>query len=684
MVLIEQTNQVRQSPPASQTTDAALPKESLDSVLPSQILDVPLSQNITYSEPANVTFSDEFTGETVDVGNDTFADNSVGKKQLGEVAAELQAKFLSNKAFDVWQKRRLVLVAIGTICLLTLFVAFLILRPQYYVITSINESGNAENRNDPPQVPTGIEATRTGTQPDNPLPDTPPHESVQNGTPLLPSVEDIKVEGQSDEGGFPTSTNDNQDDDIADPSAESTQSASSSNLDSQGTTVRVPISPAELSADDPFGDIFDNMDIDDVNINNREGNDLDIMPDKQPVVPDGFAGFFDENPLSIGPNGQETPSHVTLPDSSEESEEKVDDAVYFKEIDINERLTLTVTSIHFNKAPIVDVVRTLSDISGVPMQLDVDELRARNISIEAPVSMQLQETTVAEIIDTLLQKTRLTRHDGDGWFAFGYTDEQVNASRTARYDMSRLASLEQNPISAKQATDWLSELLIGQTQYSKVFNATIAVDGNEIVVGGSIWLQDQAKRLLQSLFYLRGLEPENGMLPERLAPEVFGWDRVNAPLSFNLIEPIPLKQAVRLIEDHTKLRILIDHAALHDAGLSQESQVTSRVSDGTVDTVLHGMLEPLGLTYHIVEANAVEITTPHVADQKRTIELHKFAPLADGQTPEFCAEALQQTFPGCVIVIDPVSGYMLVRQSQPLQRAIRFWFGHMHVESESK
>jgi hypothetical protein len=157
-----------------------------------------------------------------------------------------------------------------------------------------------------------------------------------------------------------------------------------------------------------------------------------------------------------------------------------------------------------------------------------------------------------------------------------------------------------------------------------------------------------------------------------------------------LVEPIPLKQATRLIESHTKLRIVIDHAALRDAGLSQELQMTSRVSDGTIDTVLRGMLAPLGLTYRIVEANAVEITTPHVAEQKMTTELHRYAPLADGQTPESCGEALRQAFrentnwspETGVIVLDPASGYMLVRQNQPLQRAIRLWFGHQHMEED--
>jgi len=691
MVLIEQTSQLRHLPPVSQTADAALSENLPDSLLTSQTSDASLSQNITFSEHFIAIPQGELADEDINETYDEIADETSSEERLGGVASELQTKFLSNKSFNIWQKRRLIIVVAGTVCLLVFFIAFLLFKPQPHdVVSTEMNPAHAEKRNNLPQVPTGIEVTRTGGLPDNQPPDTPSTQEGKQNSTMLPPPEDIRVEGQSETKVVPADNNDDQNTNITDSSAESTQTEPSPNPDRQGITVHVPISPAELTSDDPFGDLFDNINIDNVNINSEENNGLNITPGKQPIILDGFAPFIEEDTVSTDPKEQDTVSDASLPDNFEASEEKEDGAGYEvaddKEIDVNELLAVKVAAIHFDKAPIVDVVRAISDLSGIPMQLDVDELRVRtrNIGIEAPVSLQLQDTTIAEIIEAVLQKTQLTRYEDDGWLTFGYTDEQKYALRTARYDMSRLASLEQNPISAKQAADWISELLVSQTQNPKTLNATVAVDGNEIVVVGTIWLQDQAKRLLQSLYYLRDLEPENGMSPERLAPEVFGWDRVDAPLSYNLVAPIPLKQAVRQIEDHTKLRILIDHAALRGEKLSQESLVTSRVSDGTIDTVLRRMLESLGLTYRIVEANAVEITTPQVAEQKMTIEPHLFTPLADGQTPESCAEALQQKFAGGTIVIDQISGYMLVRQSQPLQRDIRLWFGSLHTELENK
>ena len=701
MVLIEPTSQTRPLPvqpsqpiQVSQAADASLPDEW------------PISEP---SAPIPVGLATEDTPLTVDT-TDSRDDANVGG-QFGPVAAELQAEFLNDVVFDPWQKRRLVIVAVGTICLLTTFAVFLCLwvLPNHAPTPEL-KPGHAVNRNEPPPVPDGVGVSHIGGQPDQPdgthdatpLPNDSDHQN--NATPL-PSADEIKVEGQSDPDESLPDTSDAQSSgdqgDMDEFVMESISTGPPRPIPGQpGAAVRVTAPPVE-SSNDPFDDIDDSIVIPDAPVTEESGNDgsktngdpSETMDDPE-YDPGGFADMFDDDTLpAIGANEQEITepgddSGITTPDINVspdvmEPEDREPETIKPDEIDIDERLTPAVASIQFEKAAIVDVVRALSDMSGVPMQLDVDEVRARGISVETPMTLQVQETTIAGIIDAVLEKTRLTRHDDNGCLVFGYSDEQITTLRTARYDMSRLATLAQSPISAEQAASWLTELLINPSHNPKAVNAAVAVDGNEIVVVGTTWLHDQARRLLLTLFYLRDLEPESNLTPERLAPEVFGWDRVNTPLSFHLVEPIPLQKAARLIEDHTKLRVLIDHAALHDEGLSQETPVTSRVSHGTIDTVLSGMLEPLGLTYRIMEANAVEITTQQAAREKMTMEAHRYAPLPDGTTPESCAEAMRQTFGGDaswnntagMIVIDSASGYMLVRQSQPMQRDIRLRFG---------
>ncbi len=713
MVLIEPTNQSRQS--ASQPV-AHAPISELPAPTPvtsathdathSEIISEFQHKNDAKTVGTTVAANDNVSG---DANADATPVRDADVERLGPLAAELQAKFLSGETFDDWHNRRLVIVAVGTACLLLTFFAFLLFRPHPENIASPGQS--PEHRQPAigsPLPPDGIETTRTGGQ----SIEESESDAIQQGESpspsSLPPADEIKVEGQpGTPGNQPDATN--QQADASEPAPESKPESKSpgplrppTDTSGQGRTaagqsgaaVRVTL-PNDEPLNDPFGEIFDRVNNDN-GANEQASPELPEAESRREAVAesDGFSGIIgneeppeknavDKPDESVTENGEVAQSEIRIePGDKQEPVEP-------KSPDISERLALSITSFRVEKAPVVDVVRALSDLSGVPMQLDIDELRARGISVESPISLQMRETTVAGIIDAVLQKTRLTRRDVDGCLVFGYTDEQVNAARTVRYDLSKLASLEQNPISAEQAAKWLAELLINQPQNPKVRNATAAVDGNEIVVVGTIWLQDQAKRLLLSLYYLRGLEPESGLSPERLAPEVFGWDRVNTPLSFNLVEPMPLKQAVRLIEGHTKLRVLIDHAALLEEGLSRESTVISHVSNGTVDTVFRGMLEPLGLTYRIVEANAIEITTPRVAREKMTIEAQQYAPLPTGKTPESCAETIRQAFggdaswnpeTGGVIVIDPVSGYMLVRQSQPLQRDIRLWFGRMHNE----
>ena len=609
---------------------------------------------------------------------------------LCPLAAELQAEYMANAKFEDWQKRRQVIVLVGTFCLIAVFIAFLLLGPDVPQVTSGDTPPTDEIVSDTPKeqlIPTD------GGRIEGLL--LPPTDQIGTEKPgeLSSDLLDNPQSTDTTQTGIAVSTNDANADDVT--------SASISNA------VRVaPLQQGVII--DPFGNL-DNVD------------DTDDLPDETiDNAPDDTETTGDNNgPVDIWGNAQ-TSSNQTASDVTEISEGDVtteDDEAMIRpdvgiepgditgtldslrqgfavsserpKIDIDERLQQPVASIRFEKAAIIDIVRAVSDLSGVAMQLDVDELRARGVSVESPVSLQLQETTLAGVIEAVMQKTHLSRRDGDNCVVFSYPDEQVAAMRTVRYDMSQLASLEQNPISVEHAAQWFSQLLLTPSQNLNMRDAAVAVDGNEIVVVGTIWLQDQARRLLWTLFYLRELEPETKLTPERLAPEVFGWDRVNTPMSFNPVEPLSLKRAARLIEQHTKVRLLIDYAALHEDGFSQETPVTCHISNGTIDTVLREMLEPLGLTYRIVEANAVEITTPDAAKRKMTIEAQHYSPLPAGKTPESIAETIRQAFggnarwndeTGGIIVIDEISGYMLVRQSQPLQRDIRLWFGQMHSE----
>ncbi|MCL2623824.1 MAG: hypothetical protein FWD31_09175, partial [Planctomycetaceae bacterium] len=608
MVLIEPTGQSR--------------KRKRSSSIRLQTSDIREREDQVSEEPVSSGFSDTDIPpeDQSSMSDDSSEFEDQWDDQLDPVVAQLWEAFLPDGFRDEWKKRRLKVVAVGTICLLIFFLAFLL-----FVLRSSRdkpESGNSlpATMTEPPPVSDGIGVTRTGGQ-------TEIGGNEVAVAPIEPQTPESETTGEVAGIGVQSS----EEDDSGVSSAE--VSNTFSEVQSPKLDVRPGVRVSGTLTDDPFDDIL-GTDVmpSEIGKTGPDGTDVNPVNPTRSVNeindPGGFAGLMEtvtpENSPQIAglensiPNEKQPIEGIPNAVPEVRSQESVVRS-------LDERLAVAVTSIRFEKAPIIDVVRALSDISGVPMQLDIDELRARGISIEAPISLDKNSTTIAGIIDSMLEKTRLTRHDENAGLVFGYSDEQVTALRTMRYDMTKLATLARDAISAEQTASWLTELLINQQpallrsqlvepQNAQTVNASVTasvnVDGNVVVVVGTIGMQDQARRLLFSLYYLRGLEPDNVMPPERLAPEVFGWDRVNAPLSFNLVESLPMKQAVRLIESHTKLRIVIDHLALHDEGFSQESSVTSRVSHGTIDTVLRGMLEPLGLTYRIVEANTVEITTP--------------------------------------------------------------------------
>ena len=161
------------------------------------------------------------------------------------------------------------------------------------------------------------------------------------------------------------------------------------------------------------------------------------------------------------------------------------------------------------------------------------------------------------------------------------------------------------------------------------------------------------------------------------------------------------------LEALTGMTILVDHRELHQA-LAPFSSLKTTVQGNhePIDDILNQLLanvEILPLTYRIIDSETLEITTFEAASQpeEMTVEVHFFEtaefPLQDDESPEEWAETLKlaiapeswyradkpETRGGGDIVIDRPSGCALIRQSQPVQRAIRVWLLHKNNPTAS-
>ncbi len=144
----------------------------------------------------------------------------------------------------------------------------------------------------------------------------------------------------------------------------------------------------------------------------------------------------------------------------------------------------------------------------------------------------------------------------------------------------------------------------------------------------------------------------------------------------------PLEEALNFLEDHHNIDIWLDKAALQEDGVTSDQQVTLLISGISLESALHLLLDPLGLTY-IIEDEVLKITTQAKAQEKQSTRVYLVRDLVDlgDGTDDYITlmSAIEQTTSGKWMNIDQEGGAMsavdnarslVIRQTQKVHREI--------------
>jgi hypothetical protein len=223
---------------------------------------------------------------------------------------------------------------------------------------------------------------------------------------------------------------------------------------------------------------------------------------------------------------------------------------------------------------------------------------------------------------------------------------------------------------------------------------------------------------------LRALPQRTEIVEADLAPEVFGWDKVDVLITLNYYQEMPLSVILGQIEKLCDVFIVVDHKNLHRANLSfSQLRGKSRANNITLNEALEQLcasIDGVSFTYRIVGGNVIELTPTHIAKQpdKMSIEIHRYK-ITDNtesnETPEQIIESITNVIEPITwnnfakqknttnqnnnnrsnpeteklpsdkgdIVIDRTSSCLIIRQSQPTQRKIRTWFKQQQNQTEN-
>jgi len=357
-------------------------------------------------------------------------------------------------------------------------------------------------------------------------------------------------------------------------------------------------------------------------------------------------------------------------------------------IDIAAKLSLPILELNLDRQSLIEFVRTVSNLTGIPMTLDIDELKPLSLSVKTLVEKQFWDTTVEAILTATLETLGLQ------WIA---TDRQILIlpkeldDVDLTFDVSDLAE-NTGDLKPEVLAEMIQKLVCPEASIEALPDHRLAVVQDERGMKSQRRQQDNILRFLEQLRVVRQLPQKTDWTGETLAPEAFGWDQVMEPITLNYYRVVPLSRVVEQLESITKLTILIDHQSLHRALCPFAAiPTTVQCNGGTVNDAMElslASVESVALSYRIIDHQTLEITTAESARQpkKMVVEVHRYQ-LQEDETPEDIVRSLRsvvepetwvvserpETRYGGDIVIDHASGCLLVRQSQPAQRQIRLY-----------
>jgi hypothetical protein len=394
------------------------------------------------------------------------------------------------------------------------------------------------------------------------------------------------------------------------------------------------------------------------------------------VAPGSAALPRAEEAMAEEAEGEDTPSLPTL-----------DDAEAAK-VDLRARLADRVPEVDFPGVPILDAMRFMSRMSTVPVSFDLDGMRVLGAKLRDPVTLKMTKATTGEVFQAIAADRGLTCEAAGAQLLVTVPLAKRRALRSEKYSVADLVG--KDAAAGAELGEWVARLIAPETWRRAGGQGTVEFAQGTLVVTQTDAVHFQVREFCDRLRMARGKSPEGRAPGDGLALATH-VDQARAKLSqavtASFPEPTPLAQIAAELERLGRATIVFDGVTLAASGLSPQRKGTLSVHNRPLYEALVSLLQPLGLTYRIVDAGTFEITTRKAAAARLELEFYPVAGiLAKGTSPEALMERIKAQLAGATwndaggpgaMVFDRPSNCLLVLQSQPVQAKLELLLGRL-------
>ena len=363
-------------------------------------------------------------------------------------------------------------------------------------------------------------------------------------------------------------------------------------------------------------------------------------------------------------------------------------------IDVEKQLAIPIESIRFPLKTLPEIIRIATGLSGVPISLDLEAIPNLAATVTKQVGLNMEKTTVGEMLEKAASLFELVTEKEKDRILLTIPETAKNVEADSSFDAADLLSStaeteEEDPSPILNEAISSGRLLRFLRDLSGIREEeNIRAEGGKIVVHGTKAEILSVEMLLERLRHLRHLTPKTELTRDELIPETLAAERLTETMPLHFLEPVPLRDALAVIEESQKIMILFDSSAARAVGVSDETPVRISAENQPIARTLSELLEGLQLTYLPLSENVLLVTSKEEAARHLTVEIALFA-IPEGDSPfKDAADAIaqirssvdpeswadsgspDQDHPGRIWA-DSVSGALIIRQTSLNQSLLR-------------
>jgi len=325
-----------------------------------------------------------------------------------------------------------------------------------------------------------------------------------------------------------------------------------------------------------------------------------------------------------------------------------------------------------------DALKLVSQLSQVPITLDLDALAPLGITLDDQVTVRLSQTTLKAVLETIVASRGLAFTVEAGQILVTRPPKDRSVLRQFRDTVSDLT--QDNPVAAAELVGLITKLVSPDSWQTAGGRGTIQVAGDALLVVQTTAVHDQVLTFCEKLRLARGkpLQSQNDPAKYHLATKLAqARSALSQPVSVNFPDPTPLTQIAADLEQVTKTPILINWLALSAERISPQVKGKLKAHDQPLARALDALVQPLGLAYRVVDGTMIEITTARAANSRLELEFYPIGDLLDkgwsqaSLTERITSEVAQASWNEAggmgILAIDEPSRYLIVLQSQAVQ-----------------